>query len=325
MDRTTQSEDADMAGQKQGGILASMYHFFHRNRLGELLVLRGKLTPKELRELLARQRSENRPLGEILVAAQVISQGELKFALAMQSTFRVVAATIALGSIITITSKQALAGAIKDIPAKISLVSAAAFSGIGHYPALFGAEEKRSGDLSAFTKWESMFNRFHSESASSHAQGPITKWKQDLSALQGLPLETMVEKVNAMMNRVPYINDSKNWGKSDYWATPVEFMNKGGDCEDFAIAKYSSLRALGVPEDRMRIAIVKDMQKGIPHAILVVYTDSGPMILDNQIKSVRRADSISHYKPIFSINRTAWWLHTAPTGRSVNTVVAAAK
>jgi predicted transglutaminase-like cysteine proteinase len=59
----------------------------------------------------------------------------------------------------------------------------------------------------------------------------------------------------------------------------------------------------------MRIAIVKDLQKGVPHAILIVYTENGPMVLDNQIKKMTEADDIEHYKPIFSINRTAWWLH----------------
>ncbi len=81
---------------------------------------------------------------------------------------------------------------------------------------------------------------------------------------------------------------------------------------------------LGVPESRLRIAIVQDMKKNIPHAILVVYTDKGPMILDNQIKSAVNAERISHYKPIFTINQDAWWLHTAPKG-DVTVVASAAR
>ncbi len=96
------------------------------------------------------------------------------------------------------------------------------------------------------------------------------------------------------MNKVRYIGDQKNWGKSDYWATPIEFLTYGGDCEDFAIAKYVSLRALGVPDRAMRIAIVKDTQKGIAHAILIVYTEDGPMVLDNQIKRMTNANAIGH-------------------------------
>lgn len=321
-------EGHDMAAHKNssGGILSSIKSFLDRNRLGELLVIKGKITPTELRSLLVRQRSENRPLGEILVAENVISRAELRFALATQSSLRIIAATFAIaGGLITMSGKSAWAAGIKDIPAKITLASSAAFGGLSGYPSLFGADEKRSGDLSAFTKWSGMFSRFDDDANAPAAQAAMAKWKNDLSKFQGKDLETMARGVNDLMNRVEYINDSRNWGKSDYWATPVEFMRRGGDCEDFAIAKYSSLRALGVPEERMRIAIVKDMEKGIPHAVLVVYADSGALVLDNQIKSVRTASSIQHYKPIFSINRTSWWLHSTPSGRGANTVIAAAE
>jgi len=148
--------------------------------------------------------------------------------------------------------------------------------------------------------------------------------RQKLTGLQGLPLDQMASKVNTMMNAKRYITDNRNYGKNDYWATPVEFMQRGGDCEDFAIAKYTALRALGVPENRLRIAIVQDLQKNIPHAILIVYTDGGPMILDNQIKTAISATRVSHYKPIFSINQDAWWLHTAPKG-NVTRVASAAR
>ena len=149
----------------------------------------------------------------------------------------------------------------------------------------------------------------------------MVKWKSEIEKYKGMPLRTMAAKVNTFINKTPYITDSKNWGKSDYWATPVEFFTRGGDCEDFAIAKYVSLRALGVPENRMRIAIVQDTVKNIPHAILVVYTNSGAMILDNQSTVMKSADTVKRYKPIFSINRTAWWVHKAPT----TTLVASAR
>ena len=74
----------------------------------------------------------------------------------------------------------------------------------------------------------------------------------------------------------------------------------------------------------VRIAIVQDLQKNIPHAVLVVYTDQGSMILDNQIKTAIDSNRVSHYKPIFSINQNAWWLHTAPKG-NVTVVASAAR
>ena len=170
-----------------------------------------------------------------------------------------------------------------------------------------------------------MFDRFNASLNSGGANGEINKFRQDLQALKGMPMNKMVTRVNDMMNAKRYVTDKANYGKTDYWATPVEFFKKGGDCEDFAIAKYTALRALGVPENRLRIAIVQDLKKNIPHAVLIVYTDQGPMLLDNQIKTAMKADRVSHYKPIFSINQNAWWLHTAPKGGNVTRVASSSR
>ena len=169
-----------------------------------------------------------------------------------------------------------------------------------------------------------MFERFDKELSNTKSARVIRELQTKLSKYKSDSIHEMARSVNTMMNKKKYITDSKNWGKSDYWATPVEFMTRGGDCEDFAIAKYVALRALGVPENRLRIAIVQDQKKNMPHAILIVYSEKDVVVLDNQIKDMRSAKNITHYKPIFSINRLAWWLHTAPE-KSSNTIVASAK
>jgi predicted transglutaminase-like cysteine proteinase len=59
----------------------------------------------------------------------------------------------------------------------------------------------------------------------------------------------------------------------------------------------------------MRIVVVDDLNLRIPHAILVVYLGERAYILDNQISRVVPAEVVNHYKPIYSINEQAWWLH----------------
>jgi predicted transglutaminase-like cysteine proteinase len=104
------------------------------------------------------------------------------------------------------------------------------------------------------------------------------------------------------------VEDIVNWGVEDVWNTPYEMQQKGGDCEDYAISKYMSLRSIGVPEEDMRIQIVQDLNLGgIIHAILIVFVDDDVYVLDNQIKHIIRAVDIYHYKPIYSINETHWW------------------
>lgn len=305
--------------QKNKGILRSIKSHLNHNRLGDILVLRGTLSTDQLRSLLSRQKENSARFGQMLIQENIISRRQLVGALATQSVIRSLAVGVALFTALSAFSiKPTNANTIKDIPAGVSLVSASRdFQSVNYYPALFGSTEKASTDISAFSKWKDMFAKFESDIVHGRGNAEMVKWKKNIEPYQGMPLKTMAAKVNTLINKTTYITDNRNWGKSDYWATPVEFFTRGGDCEDFAIAKYVSLRALGVPESRMRIAIVQDTLKNIPHAILVVYTDSGAMVLDNQSKSMKYASAISRYKPIFSINRTAWWLHKAPTATLV--------
>ncbi len=295
------------------GILGRIKNNLERNRLGEVLVMRGRLSPLQLKAALSSQHEQRMPLGKILIQHGYVTRSDIASAIATQWALRSLATVVTV--MIAASAFQVKTAHAKD--AQNISFSSAPISSIASYPDLFGSSEKKSSDLSAFTKWGTMFARFDGQMKKPGSAETLKKWKSDLEAMRGLPLETMVHRVNAMANKVPYINDNKNWGKSDYWATPVEFFTRGGDCEDFAIAKYASLRALGVPDNRMRIAIVKDLQKNIPHAILIVYTDNGPVVLDNQIKTVKAQSDIAHYKPIFSINRSSWWLHTPNRGTLV--------
>lgn len=314
--------------QYNQGFLGSISTYLQRNRIGDLLVRRGKISREQLNQALHVQKSSLNPLGEILTELGFVSSRDLRVALATQSALRMAATVFALTTGFSgIASRSAHAGGLRDIPASFTLAAANSMAGgVLHSAALFGTGEKASTDLSSFTKWSDMFDRFQRDATNPKASGVIAKWRQSLEPLRGLPLADMANRVNRIMNDIEYIGDNRNWGKSDYWETPVEFLTRGGDCEDFAIAKYTSLRALGVPDSYMRIAIVKDTQKGIPHAILIVYTEDGPMVLDNQIKSMTAASSIYHYKPIFSINRSAWWVHNdRPAYNSPTQIASAAR
>lgn len=283
-----------------------------RNRLGELLVIKGLISSTDLRFALKEQKSTQLPLGEIFLQHAMISRRQLTMILAKQYSLRMIAALVlTLTALATVNIRKAHA----DDNQPAVAFNAAAGSGygrLGDAPGLFGTSEKRSGNLKPFTKWAGMFSRYERDMNTPTGARIMAEWKENLKAFQGLPLKEMAERVNDLANRQPYINDSRNWGTSDYWETPIEFMQRGGDCEDFAIAKYAALKILGVPEERLRVAIVHDNVKNIPHAILAVYTDDGIYILDNQNKSLVDGNGAGRYRPIFSINRTAWWLHASP-------------
>lgn len=177
-------------------------------------------------------------------------------------------------------------------------------------PQLFGHDEVRHTDLTPFTKWTGVLNRFK-RSFNANANRPeVAKWLSFIGSLEGASVEKKISAVNAYFNKIRFVPDSKNYGMRDYWATPIEFLTRGeGDCEDYAISKYISLRALGVPKDKMRLAIVNDSVMRMPHALLIVYNKGQAMVLDNQNPDILDSADISRYTPIYSISQLAWWRH----------------
>jgi predicted transglutaminase-like cysteine proteinase len=213
-------------------------------------------------------------------------------------------------------ARIALAAALAAGPAFAA--SAAEGPGMsGPAPSLFGSRETRSFNISMFPKWSGALTRFFGErqleeapcSASAFNRCHLREWKAFLAEQEGKDRRAQVEAVNAYMNRQPYLTDPRNYGVSDYWATPVQFFSRDGDCEDYAIAKFLSLRALGFDNDMLRVVVLQDLNLRVGHAVLAVYLDGEALILDNQIRRVVEDGRIRHYKPIYSINEHHWWLH----------------
>lgn len=185
------------------------------------------------------------------------------------------------------------------------------------YPPLFGTKEVRSDNLRPFPKWTGLLDRYFKErdlpdgscDSARFNRCHLAEWKKFLVDIEGESRKRQVELINKRMNSVRYITDIRNYGVNDYWATPKQFLYRDGDCEDYAIAKYMSLRTLGFTPEEMRVVVLQDLNLRIAHAVLVVYLDEKGLVLDNQIKQVVEQGKIHHYSPYYSINETAWWLH----------------
>ena len=162
-------------------------------------------------------------------------------------------------------------------------------------------EEKiHSGDISPLYKWTDVIERMDSD--------PDTVFFHRI--WDGPPTPARVRMINKAVNEFRFINDMAGWGMSDYWQTPREFLsNGGGDCEDFAITKYAWLKALGVREQDMRIAVVKDRFLRTMHTLLFVDINGERLILDNQEAKTGGHIMQSRYEPLFSFNRESWWLY----------------
>lgn len=121
---------------------------------------------------------------------------------------------------------------------------------------------------------------------------------------------------NDFWNKVPYFSDKDHWGLDDYWATPIEALaSNGADCEDYSIAKYFSLKELGVPLESLRITYVRALKKNEAHMVLAYYPtpDAEPYILDNLNGKLVLASKRDDLEPVYSFNDDDLWAGgTAP-------------
>lgn len=136
---------------------------------------------------------------------------------------------------------------------------------------------------------------------------------QDIAEMGGQDDDTRLKAINTYFNRrVLYRDDQETWGVIDYWASPLETLAKGqGDCEDYAIGKYFSLLAAGVPGVKMRLVYVRaQVGAGIQaHMVLAYYPEPNaePMILDNLVTEIRPASRRPDLTPVFSFNAEGLW------------------
>ena len=112
-----------------------------------------------------------------------------------------------------------------------------------------------------------------------------------------------LDRVNRYFNRIRYGEDSAIYGTRDYWASPVEFVHRDfGDCEDYSIAKYVALRALGWSADSLLIVVVRDHKYSVDHAVLAAKLDGQWYLLDNRAPRVLTAANVPFYRPAYAVN-----------------------
>lgn len=175
------------------------------------------------------------------------------------------------------------------------------------------------------TEADTDFNRLASlakERYGENARNSIIELQATVAALSSAADDEKLKRINDFFNqKIKNFDDDINiWGKSDYWATPLESLGRqSGDCEDYSIAKYIFLRQLGITDDRLKLTYVR-AQIGGPHShifqahmVLSYYATASaePLILDNLISDIRPASRRKDLTPIFSFNSAGLWVGAA--------------
>jgi len=143
------------------------------------------------------------------------------------------------------------------------------------------------------------------------AANRLKAWQGIINDNQHLSDREKLNVVNDFFNDVRFIDDIIHWKTEDYWATPVELLaTDGGDCEDYSVAKYFTLKALGVEESKLYITYVKALTLNQAHMVLTYFETpkSIPLVLDNINKRILKSNQRRDLIPVYSFNGDGLWL-----------------
>ena len=138
----------------------------------------------------------------------------------------------------------------------------------------------------------------------------VARWHHLMKEKVLAPEKEKLEAVNRFFNELEYVEDIDHWGRNDYWATPVELLRtNGGDCEDFATAKYFTLLNLAVPDEKMRLTYVRSLTLNKAHMVLTYYEapDDVPLVLDSLYEHIVAATLRTDLLPVYSFNGKGLW------------------
>lgn len=139
----------------------------------------------------------------------------------------------------------------------------------------------------------------------------IARWREWSGKIPNKPEASLLEGVNKLINEeVRYKTDYAVHGTSDFWATISDTLIHGGDCEDYALAKATTLAFHGWPENRnhLVIGLLHRGAKSEAHAILVAEKSDGTFwAMDNLSPDVIPAEDMN-MQPLYGVDSEGVWL-----------------
>jgi predicted transglutaminase-like cysteine proteinase len=112
-------------------------------------------------------------------------------------------------------------------------------------------------------------------------------------------------EINRAINlKLKLTSDLALYGAEDVWSPPLATLAiGGGDCEDYAIAKFVALQEAGVSPDDLRIVILRDDLRDEDHAVVAARLDGHWLTLDNRHMVLVEDHDVRRYRPIFLLDR----------------------
>ena len=182
-----------------------------------------------------------------------------------------------------------------------------------------------SNDLRAFVQWTDVLERSREETpvisrcerdSTACSSLRLVAWRSKIATLAPQSPETQLWEINRFVNDlVPGACGLPEPGES--WPTPVTVVQSGRGALAGAILKYASLRDVGWPAARLRIAVVTDVLRNCLTAVVLAETDDGSRLLDDRALAVRETNRVGHFIAHYSFNESTRWIHLTPRQEAI--------
>ena len=176
---------------------------------------------------------------------------------------------------------------------------------------LFGMETEPVAAGGLLEKWhhvEAAIAQDFAVVAQCHANGTCPVAAQRLIEISAKGAGRSVRARVGLINRaadlaISPVSDEMQWGVADHWSDPFETLRSNrGDCEDYAILKYTALQLAGIPRDDVKIVILRNVFRNETHAAVATRVDGQWLILDNRTLTLVRDTNVTRATPEFVLD-----------------------
>ncbi|MCW5771172.1 MAG: transglutaminase-like cysteine peptidase [Rhodospirillaceae bacterium] len=174
---------------------------------------------------------------------------------------------------------------------------------------LFGYGERASFNILRFPKWTHVLARYTQERALETAPcgaGPcyLQRWRTFLDGLRTRSEMEQLRAINALHQSRALRPRRYQLRTGRLLGDAARILRPRRHCEDYAIAKYLSLRNIGW-DMRVRVVVTMHERRQVLHAVLAVISGGTVYVLDNLLPEVTDHRRLTYYRPIYSINDSA--------------------
>ncbi|CAN0460335.1 unnamed protein product, partial [Discosporangium mesarthrocarpum] len=156
--------------------------------------------------------------------------------------------------------------------------------------------------------WTALSRRHRRQCLEARLAGPDA-WTRLVQHLARLPQAAIGDALHHALRQVAYRSDERTYQRSDVWATPREFLQHGGDCEDFAVAAWLALAECGVPPADLRLTVASLPANRMAHAVTALRRGATVTVFDNRADKPVQIRPFARLQPLYSLSADRLWLH----------------